>query len=104
MRTPVIIESPYAGDVEANMEYLQLCILDSIARGEAPMASHQMYTRALKDAEPAQRALGIICGFVWLTKAEMQVFYIDRGWSPGMRAAQIEGRRLGVPQKYREIG
>ena len=36
----VIVESPYAGDVEANEEYARQCVRDSLMRGEAPIASH----------------------------------------------------------------
>ena len=36
----VILESPYAGDVEANVEYARACVRDSLSRGEAPIASH----------------------------------------------------------------
>jgi len=43
--TRVIIESPYAGDIEVNLKYAKLCILDSLKRGEAPLASHLLYTQ-----------------------------------------------------------
>lgn len=41
----VIIESPYAGDVERNIEYARRRVRDSPARGEAPIASHLLYTQ-----------------------------------------------------------
>ena len=36
----VVIESPYAGDVEANVAYAKRCVLDCLRLGEAPYASH----------------------------------------------------------------
>ena len=42
----VIIESPYTGDVERNLEYARRCMRDSIKRGEAPFASHLLYTHS----------------------------------------------------------
>jgi len=37
----VIIESPYAGNIEQNIKYrLRACLKDSLTRGEAPLASH----------------------------------------------------------------
>lgn len=39
----VILESPYAGEVKLNAAYAQLCMRDSLLRGEAPIASHLMY-------------------------------------------------------------
>ena len=42
----VIVESPYAGDVERNERYARACIRDCLLRGEAPFASHLLYTQA----------------------------------------------------------
>jgi hypothetical protein len=41
----VIIESPYAGEVEANVAYARACMRDSLGHGEAPIASHLLYTQ-----------------------------------------------------------
>lgn len=41
----VILESPFAGHVESNIEYARACIRDSLLRGEAPLASHLLYTQ-----------------------------------------------------------
>lgn len=85
----VVIESPYAGDIEANLEYARRAMADSIHRGEAPIASHLLYTQpgVLRDEIPEERRLGIEAGFAWWDAAELIVFYLDRGWSAGMRAA-----------------
>ena len=40
----VIIESPYFGDVEKNLEYARRCLSDSLGREEAAFASHLLYT------------------------------------------------------------
>lgn len=82
----VIIESPYAGDVNLHEAYLRRCIRDSILRGEAPFASHRMYPGAL--SEETERGLGIECGFAWWRVAEFVAFYIDLGWSHGMHTAR----------------
>lgn len=84
----VIIESPYAGDVEANIQYAKEAMLDSLSRGEAPIASHLLYTQMLDDEIPEERKLGIEAGLAWRRVAEMPVFYADRGWSSGMKAAK----------------
>jgi len=44
----VLIESPYAGNEDA-LRYLACCLLDSILRGEAPLASHALYPLALPE-------------------------------------------------------
>lgn len=41
----VILESPYAGNIEKNVAYARACVRDSLSRGEAPIASHLLYTQ-----------------------------------------------------------
>lgn len=96
----VIIESPYAGDIEANVAYARRCIRDSLARGEAPIASHLLYTQPgiLRDEDPGERKWGIDAGLAWGRAADLTAVYVDRGISPGMRygieAAEAVGRRI----------
>lgn len=89
----VIIESPFAGEVEENIKYARLCVHDSIHQGEAPIASHLLYTQpgVLDDLIPGERALGIAAGLEWRRVADYSVFYTDRGWSSGMLAALESG-------------
>ncbi len=85
----VIIESPYAGDIERNTLYARRAMRDAIDHGEAPLASHLLYTQPeiLDENNPAERKLGIECGYEWWTHAEKIIFYVDYGWSPGMQKA-----------------
>lgn len=103
---PVVIESPYAGDVEANTAYARACMADSLARGEAPIASHLLYTQPgiLDDAVPEERARGIAAGLTWARHAELAVFYVDRGYSSGMIAARRYFDDLGIPRVERLLG
>jgi hypothetical protein len=52
----------------------------------------------LNDDVPADRELGIRLGIAWAKDADLVVFYMDRGWSPGMEAALVvheaAGRRI----------
>ena len=106
----VIIESPYAaanGHTVAEHEaYARRCMADSLARGEAPLASHLLYTQpgVLDDTDLKQRALGMEAGFSWMREAELVAFYTDLGFSHGMREGQIRGRAHGVPVVTRHIG
>lgn len=83
----VIIESPYAGDVERNLRYLRAALADCLARGEAPFASHGLYTQpgVLDDQIRAQRELGIEAGLAWHDVADAIVIYADLGISDGMK-------------------
>ena len=102
----VIIESPYAGRVEANVRYARRALRDSISRGEAPIASHLLYTQPgiLDDNDPVQRMLGINCGLAWMDVADLVVFYVDYGRSSGMLRAEVVATALGKNIVYREIG
>lgn len=101
----VILESPFAGDVEANIEYARRCVRDSLARGEAPIASHLLYTQPgiLNDLEPAERAWGIDAGLAWRAVAEASVVYTDRGISSGMRYGIAAAENAGIPVEYRQL-
>ena len=100
----VILESPYAGDVERNVAYARACMADCLRRGEAPIASHLLYTQpgVLDDHVPEERRLGINAGLAWGLVADMAVFYQDLGWSPGMEGAweRHRGNGLDVEKRY----
>lgn len=100
----VVIESPYAGDVERNRTYLNRCIRDCIDRGESPYASHKMLVDSLDDASPEERQLGIDAGFNWSEKASLAVFYSDYGISNGMLMAANYYGDIGITIELRQIG
>lgn len=99
----VIVESPYAGDTEANIAYLWRACLDCHERGEVPFASHGFYTQYLDDKNPAHRERGIQAGYTMWWNANIIAFYIDRGWSPGMEAALARTRETGHRVEYRSL-
>lgn len=104
--TPVILESPYAGDVERNVCYARACMADCLRRGEAPFASHLLYTQpgVLRDEDPRERQLGIAAGFAWRGRAKKTVVYTDLEVSPGMQLGIDDSHVRGIPVEYRELG
>ena len=100
----VIIESPYAGDVEFNLAYARRALLDSLQRGEAPIASHLLYTQVLDDGVPAERKLGIEAGLAWRRVAEVSAVYTDLGISSGMQYGIDLAAQAGLFIDYRTIG
>ncbi len=108
----VIIESPYRAlpgedpviGRETNIRYLQACIRDSLRRGEAPFASHQMYTSALEDDIPEDRELGITAGLRWHYAADFVAVYTDRGITEGMRRGVAHAQSLDLPGENRHLG
>jgi hypothetical protein len=103
MNNLVIIESPYAGDVESNLTYARKCIRDSLLRGEDPLASHLLYTQegVLNDSVPEERARGISAGLHWYAVADKAIFYLDRGFSSGMIEALIAAKNYSVEIEFR---
>lgn len=101
----VILESPYAGDVERNIVYARKCVRDSLLRGEAPIASHLLYTQEgiLNDDIPQERQLGIDAGLIWKFVADKHVFYIDYGMSRGMDYALETAKKNNIEIEFRKI-
>ena len=99
----IVIESPYAGDVERNVRYCRACMHDSLKRGEAPFASHILYTQEgiLDDDIQEERDWGIAAGFAWGEKAELTAVYADLGISKGMEFGIAEAHKQGRPIEYR---
>ena len=98
----VILESPYSGIVEVNLAYGRRCISDMLRRGEAPFASHLLYTQpgVLDDNDPEERKLGMDAGFRWIEVADYSAMYVDYGVSRGM----IEGAlRAQEHNKFVEV-
>jgi hypothetical protein len=101
----VVLESPYAGDVEANLRYARACITHSVRLGEAPIASHLLFTQPgiLDDNHPGERAMGIGAGHAWIDVADKMVVYTDRGISKGMLQGIAIALDKEVPVELRSI-
>jgi hypothetical protein len=102
----VVLETPYAGNVWRrwlNRRYARRCLRDCCLRGEAPIASHLLYTQCLDDGDPHERKIGIECGLVWGALADASVVYTDRGISRGMRLGIERARAEGRPVEFRSF-
>ena len=99
----VVIESPYAGNVETNMRYLRAAIKDCLMHNEAPFASHGLYTQGLDDTVPEERERGIQVGFRFRDVCDYTVVYEDLGISPGMQLGINDAEKKNIPVKYRSL-
>lgn len=116
----VIVESPFAGRAPKwmarwlpplallvaavvrwrNVRYARAAVRDCVLRGEAPIASHLLFTQPgiLRDHVPEERNAGIEAGLAWGRVACATVAYCDRGISRGMELGMercaSEGRTL----------
>lgn len=108
--TPVILESPYGSIDDAvvalNTEYARACMRDCLTRGEAPYASHLLYTQpgVLDDRDRDDRDMGISAGFAWRSLARKTVVYVDRGVSRGMELGIDHARQAGHEVAERRLG
>lgn len=120
-RPVVMVESPYFGHPDS-CRYLACCLLDSILRGEAPIASHALYPLALPEhvegpdgTGRSGREIGLECGESLAVLANVRecfpqginpgdrpfsemraipverLWYVDLGWSRGMRDSYTAG-------------
>jgi hypothetical protein len=101
----VLVESPYAGDVERNEAYARAALRDCLQRGEAPFASHLLYTQpgVLDDGLAEERMLGINAGLAWGDEAHATVVYTDLGVSEGMRLGMARATTAGRTIEMRSI-
>lgn len=105
----VVIESPFRSNdiliAARNLNYARRCILDSLMRGEAPFASHLLYTQSgvLDDRIPTQRRMGILAGLEWGKQAHLVAVYTDLGITDGMRTGIETYRHASIPIEFRTI-
>lgn len=102
----VVLESPYGGNIDANVAYARRCVMDCLRRGESPLASHLLFTQPgiLDDGIAGERQMGIEAGLAWHQVADCIVFYMDLGMSSGMLAAEIHANYSGKIIERRYIG
>lgn len=109
LRALVIIESPFRATPENSeadhIEYARRAMRDSILRGEAPFASHLLYTQEgiLDDTIPSERTLGIEAGHAWMKHCSYVAVYTDLGITPGMQEGIRHAERLDKTIYYRHL-
>lgn len=101
----VILESPFAGDINRHIAYGRACLAHSLSLGEAPMAMHLLYTQGgvLDDLNPLDREKGMEAAFSWYGAAQYVVVYRNFGISRGMQAGIDVAGVLGLAVHYRDL-
>lgn len=92
----VYIASPYAGDVEGNVEFAKAACRYAATKGYTPVAVHLMYPRFLDDRVPEEREAGLKMGRRVLAACE-EIWLCGERMSAGMKAEEAEAKRLGIP-------
>ena len=96
-RPIVYICSPYAGDVETNVQKARRYCRFAVDKGYIPIAPHLLFTQFLNDDNPKERQLGIFFGNAVMSKcSEVWVFgeHISNGMEAEIKRAKLKTYRL----------
>lgn len=96
----VFICSPYAGDIERNIEIARNMCREAIDEGYAPFAPHLHYPGIVDDTDEYERAVGIACGLSFMTACDEVWAYIGSGYSRGMTQELTHAASIGKHIKY----
>lgn len=101
----VALESPFAGNVPINVDYARACMRDCLKRGEAPFASHLLYTQkgVLDDNDAEERKLGMEAGFALEARLDVTIVYVDKGITKGMIEGILQAQKCGRPVEFRKL-
>lgn len=107
IRPKVQLESPFGAPTRekiiTNVAYALLAMRDSLKHGEAPFASHLLYTQMLDDQNPEERNEGIEAGLVIGSDAQFTAVYSDLGVSRGMEYGIKRAEKEGRPIVWRHL-
>ena len=80
--------------LEIHHEYALACCADCLKRREVPYASHLFFPLILNEFNSLEREIGLTAGYAMWRAAGRIVFYLDKGWSPGMLRAKARADEL----------
>ncbi|WP_455617010.1 DUF7768 domain-containing protein [Eisenbergiella sp.] len=92
----VYIASPYAGDVEKNVQFARAACRYAMAQGVTPVAPHLLYPQLLDDSVLAERDIGIQMGLRLLVVCD-ELWLCGSRISQGMREELMVAGQLGIP-------
>lgn len=96
----VYICSPYAGDIQQNVEFAKAACRYAMEQNCTPVAVHLLYPQFLDDHDPVQRVAGLRMGHRVLEVCD-ELCLCGSRISTGMTMELREAKKLGIP--VREI-
>ena len=94
----IYIASPYAGDIEKNVQFAKDSCHFAMEQGHTPVAVHLLYTQFLRDDIPAERTAGLRMGHHVLSKCD-ELWICGSRISNGMAAEIEKAKELDIPIK-----
>lgn len=98
-RPIVYICSPYAGEIDKNVEAARRYSRFAVDMGCIPVAPHLLFPQFLDDASPGERQLGLFFGNALMTKCS-EVWVFGETISAGMRAEIKRARWKNYRLRY----
>ena len=98
----IYVASPYAGDVEKNVEYAKQACRTVMESGHANFAPHLLYPAVLDDSVPEERQAGIEMGLTLLYRCD-ELWAFGPTVSSGMQAEIAEAEQLRIPVRRMEV-
>ena len=98
----IYVASPYAGDVEKNVEYAKQACRAVMESGHAFFAPHLLYPSVLDDLVPEERQAGIEMGLTLLYRCD-ELWAFGSTISSGMQAEIAEAERLRIPVRRMDV-
>ena len=92
----VYICSPYAGDVQNNVEFAKAACLYAMEQNCTPVAVHLLYPQFLNDNDTTQREAGFRMGHRVLEACD-ELWLCGSRISTGMAMELAEAKKLGIP-------
>jgi hypothetical protein len=99
-RPIVYICSPYAGNVETNVERARLYSRFAVDSGYIPLTVHLLYPQFMNDGIPAERELALRFGNILMGKCTEVWVFAGHGVSSGMASEIAYARRKGYLLRY----
>lgn len=98
-RPLVYICSPYAGEVETNVNMARVYSRFAVRNACIPLAPHLLYPQFMDDTAPAERSLALFMGIVLLGKCD-QMWVFGSIISKGMAAEIEKAEKKKIPIRY----
>ena len=95
----VYIASPYAGDIEHNIERTRHYCRFAVSQGYIPLAPHLHYPQFMDDNNKQERELGLFFALVLLGKCD-ELWVCGSHVSKGMETEIAKAQKRGMKIKY----
>jgi hypothetical protein len=99
-RPIVYICSPYAGNIETNVERARLYSRFAVDSGYIPLTVHLLYPQFMYDDDPTERGLALRFGNILMGKCTEVWVFAGHGVSSGMAGEIAYARRKGYLLRY----